>query len=145
MSVTDLVNSGAIPTLEMSIRFAGERQRLIAGNIANISTPNFQPQDVSPAAFQRTLREALERRDESGNSDAQLPWEESDGLVRDGRGNLALEPRTNQDDVLFHDRTSRNIERLMQDQAENLLAFRTATELMRSRMQFMREAISERV
>ena len=55
MFLDDVVNSGAIPALEMTMRFAGRRQALLAHNIANLDTPNFQPKDVSPRWFQRML------------------------------------------------------------------------------------------
>jgi flagellar basal-body rod protein FlgB len=36
----------------------GERQRLIAENVANASTPGFTPRDIDTAAFQRMLADA---------------------------------------------------------------------------------------
>ena len=38
MFLADVVHAGPLPALEMTIRFAGARQALIAHNIANIST-----------------------------------------------------------------------------------------------------------
>jgi flagellar basal body rod protein FlgF len=60
--ISDLTNAGAIPVLEATMRFAAQRQRLIAHNIANLSTPDFRPLDVSVPAFQKSLREAVEAR-----------------------------------------------------------------------------------
>lgn len=142
MFLSDVVNAGAIPSLELSVRYGGERQRLIAHNIANLNTPNFQPVDVPPQRFQAMLREAIDNRDATGGV---LEWSEGEGFRKDELGQMKLEPMPERDGILFHDRTRRDIERLMQDHAENLLAFRTTTELLRSRLQSVREAISERV
>lgn len=48
------------------MRFAAQRQKLIANNVANITTPNYIQQDVSVPAFQNTLREAIDRRNAVG-------------------------------------------------------------------------------
>lgn len=146
MFISDLVNSGALPSLQMTVRFAGERQRLLAHNIANLSTPNFRPLDVSPAQFQKTLREAIDRRDgREGGMTGALEWRETAQIRRGRDGEMRLVPRTASGNILFHDRNNRDVERLMQDHAENLSVFRTATELLRSRMQVLRETMAERV
>ena len=66
MFIGEVLSSGAIPALEMTLRFAGERQKLINHNIANLQTPFFRPMDVSTSGFQETLREAIQKRRESG-------------------------------------------------------------------------------
>lgn len=144
--LADLTNSGAIPVLEMSLRFAGQRQKLLAHNIANISTPNFIPADVSVADFRKTLRTAIdERRERAGGPNAPLPWRETRELTRNSRGELQLNPRTAGPGVLMHDRNNRDLEKLMQDQAENVLAYRVTTDLLKGRFDLMRTAISQRV
>ena len=47
MLIDHLLNADALPSLERTVQFAARRQELIAHNIANLSTPNFQPLDVS--------------------------------------------------------------------------------------------------
>jgi flagellar basal-body rod protein FlgB len=144
--LSDVLNSGAIPSLELSLRFAGQRQRRIAHNIANISTPNFRHTDVSPAAFQQVLGRAVEdRRRETGGSSGELNWTPTQELRRGSAGQLHLVPRTTQGGVLAHDRNDRNLEKLMQDHAENGAVFRMSAELLRTRYQQIREAIAQRV
>lgn len=46
--------------LEVAMRVAEFNQRVIANNIANVDTPNYNPAEVD---FQATLRAALEGRD----------------------------------------------------------------------------------
>lgn len=143
MFIRDVVNSGAMPALEMTMRFASQRQRLIAGNIANLSTPNFVPMDVDPRGFQRELGRAMDERDRRGGG--ALAWRGSDEVRLRSDGSMELRPRTPSGNILFHDRNNRDVERLMQSHVENLTTFRVATDLLRSRMQMLREAMAERV
>ncbi len=144
--IEGLSNAGATPVLEMMLRFAGQRQRIIAHNIANLDTPDFRPADVSPTTFQATMARAVDqRRARTGGEHGALAWKETPELVRDDAGELRLVPRTPSGNVLFHDRNNRDLERLMQDLAENSVAFRTAADLLRSRMDVIRAAISQRL
>jgi flagellar basal-body rod protein FlgB len=142
MLIDGLVNSGATPVLEMSIKYAAQRQTLLAHNIANIETPDFRPMDVAPAEFQRVLSQAVQERRKRGGG--ALNWEESKQLRHDAQGSLKLVPKTPSGNILFHDRNNRDVERLMQDLAENTSAFRLASDLLRSRMELTRLAISQR-
>ena len=151
--IEQLANSGPLPALEMAIRFAAGRQRVIAHNIANISTPNFQPTDVSPRAFQKVLGEAIDaRRGRTGGLDGDLTWSATREIAPAGRSTsrgrssdaLELTARTDSDGVLVHDRNNRDVERLMQANAENAAVFRVATELRRQHTTMLNMAISER-
>ncbi|MEN0019326.1 MAG: hypothetical protein AAF747_00420 [Planctomycetota bacterium] len=140
MSINGLTNAGSLPALELTMRFAAQRQRLIAHNIANFDTPGFIHKDVSPAAFQRTLAEAVQKRDERGGR-GEIEWRETRELVRDDRGDLALNPRSTSGGLLHHDRNNRDIERVMQDLAETTSAFRVAAELHRAGRTMLMDAI----
>jgi flagellar basal body rod protein FlgB len=61
-----------------------------------------------------------------------------------GQG-LQLTPQTPSGNILFHDRNNRDLERNMQALAENSAYFRTSAELLRSRFELLRTAISQRV
>lgn len=144
--LSDVTSAGALPTLEALMRFAGGRHRIIAHNIANISTPGFVQKDVSVRDFQQTLGQAIAaRRAETGGTNGPLALESTDEVTIDDSGRFELNPTTSTGGVLSHDRNNRSVERLMQDHAENVGVFRIASELLRSRMQFMRDAIAERV
>ncbi len=145
MSPLDLTSSGAIPALEMAVRFAAQRQAVIAGNIANISTPDYRPLDLSVDEFRKVLGEAVQkRRVQVGGQDGPLPWEETAELKRGGDGGLVVNPTTVGKGILQHDRNNGDLERMMQAQAENALAFRVAAELLRGRFDQLRAAIAER-
>lgn len=147
MLISDLIHDGASPTLEAMVRFAGARQRMIAHNIANISTPNFQQTEVDPARFQRSLAEAVERRRGTTGASGPLEVRPTEQFRQESDGSLTFTPtaRDPSRNILFHDRNNRGIEELMADQAENMAAFRVASDLLKSRHDLMRMAIAERV
>lgn len=137
----EMLNEGAVPVLEASMRFAAQRQRLLAHNIANLSTPDFRPMDVSPAEFQRALARAL---DDRRGSDGALELN-SRQIRTEAGGGLRLTPASPSGNILFHDRNNRDLERMMADLAENTAAFRLASDLLRSRMEMTRSALAQRV
>lgn len=144
MSFGDLSSSGAVPALEAMVRFSAQRQKLLAHNIANISTPNFQQLDVSIADFQANLRQAIEkRRDNGGQGPFRL--KETAELTPSADGSFRLNPTTPSGGVLFHDRNNRSLEQLMQGLAENSTVFRVASDLLKSHNDMLRSAISQRV
>ena len=146
MFLRDLTESGAIPALELTARFAARRQELLAHNIANATTPDFRPVDADPAVFQRMLGEAIDRRRTGEHPEyGGLPWRETREIRRDPATGLRLTPRTPSGHILFHDRNNRDLERMMADVVENVGVFRAATDMMRSRFQLIAGALAERV
>lgn len=141
---SDLANSGAMPALERMLRFTAARQKLITHNIANLDTPDFVPLDVSPKSFQAALRKAVEARRSEGRQ-GDLPAIASPEVQELASGELLLRPGTPSGNVLYHDRNNRDLEKMMQDLAENGLAFRAASDLIRREMDILRVAISQRV
>lgn len=145
MLINEITNSGAIPALEAAVRFAGARQKTIAHNVANISTPEFIQQDVSPAEFRRVLKRAVEaRRGKTGGEFGDLNLSGSRQITQEAGGELSFKPEHPSGNILFHDRNNRDLERLMQDNAENVAAYRVSMDLLRTRFEVLRAAIAER-
>ncbi|MGH7243691.1 MAG: flagellar basal body rod protein FlgB [Phycisphaerales bacterium] len=147
--LTDLTNSGAIPTLSAALRFASERQKLIAHNIANVETPNFIQRNVSVSEFQRALTEAVDnRRRQSGGESGDLHFGNSTSIRVDSDGGVELRPEravpSSEGGVLFHDKNNRDLERLMQDSVENAAFYRMNIDLLRTRFDLIRSAIAQR-
>ena len=140
--IDGLTNSDALPVLERLMQFAARRQDLIANNIANISTPNFQPLDVSVSGFQEQLREAIDVRRTGPAADFSVHSSSEVEFASDG---LKLNPTPLGKNILFHDNNDRSVESLMQDMVENLMAFRTASQLHKSRIDLLNTAIRERI
>lgn len=145
MIISDLGTTGAMPTLEKMFLFAGQRQRIIANNIANIDTPGYQGRDVDPKEFQKMLKDAIdERRSRTGGAFGDLQLKENK-QVRMENGQMILNPQSPTAGVLFHDRNQRDLERLMQQLVENATTFRVAADLMRKNRSQLTLAIAQRV
>lgn len=145
MFISEITNADAMPVLRAQLRFAGRRHGLIAHNIANISTPDFRPMDVSVADFRESLGKAIdERRGRAGAARGGLDLN-SRQVEQSPSGRLELKPREAGRNILFHDRNNRSLEGLMQDLVENAGAYRVASDLMRNQTDLLRAAISERV
>lgn len=145
MLINEVTSFGAMPALAQVLRFAGQRQRILAHNVANIETPDFRPADVDPKHFQGLLGEAIgDRRRRTGGGHGELRLPGSSQVRTDRAGGFALVPRTPSVGVLGHDRNNKDMERLMQDVVENVGMFRLASDLLRHQGQLLRSAITER-
>ena len=143
--IDGVTNADAIGVLERLVQFAGGRHRLIVHNIANLDTPDFRPADVDVDAFRAQLGQAIdERRRAAGNGGGDLPLQSS-RQVQFERSGLTLHPEPIGDNILFHDRNDRDPERIIQDMVENFMVFRTAADLLKSRMDLINTAIRERI
>ncbi len=145
--IDGVTNGDALPALERLMQFAGQRHRIIANNVANLSTPNFRPVDVSVEAFQKQLAKAIDVRRAGGRTDGRrndLPLESTSQVEVTARG-LILNPEPTGDNLLFHDGNDRNMERVMQSLVENFMTFRTAAQLLQSRFNLLNTAIRERM
>lgn len=143
--IDGVTNGDSIPILERMVQFAGQRHRLIVNNIANFSTPGYRAVDVSVEAFQAQLGDAIDaRRARHGATGGELNLRDS-RTVRFTSTGIELNPEPIGRNILFHDRNDRDLERTMQDLAENFMTFRLAAELLRSRMALINTAIRERV
>jgi len=146
MFISEITNADAIPSLAKTLRFAGQRQTLIAHNIANISTPDFRPVDVSTDGFRKVLGDAIDRRRARHDGvRGELDWRETRELRRGRDGEMRLAPQPAGRNILFHDKNDRDLERQLQDLVENSAVHRMAADLLKSRFDLLRTAISERV
>lgn len=146
MLINDLSTTGAMPALEMMLKFSGQRQRILSHNIANIDTPNFQPKDADPRAFQEMLGEAIDaRREKTGGAFGNLEWRETREITRTERGELKVEAQSETGGMLHHDRNNSDLERMMQDLVENAAMYRVAADLLRSQRTQLHTAIAQRV
>ncbi len=140
-----VTNAGALPVLERMAQFAGQRQRLLANNIANLSTPEYRPVDVSVAKFQENLGTAIDRRRAAnGATGGDLPLASTQEVEVHQTG-VTLKPGEVGDNILFHDGNDRDLDRTMQGMVENFMAFRAAAQFMRKEFETLHTAISGRI
>ncbi len=141
--IQGLFDGGATPVLERMVQFTSARHRLIAHNIANLSTPRFRPRDISVEGFQAQLGEAIDRRRATrGVFNGPLKIKDSRS-VRMGRDRVELTAEQTGDNVLFHDQNDRSMEHQMKALAENAMAHNTAIELLKNQFDLLRSAIRE--
>ncbi len=142
----ELSNTGAMPALEEMVRFTAARHKVITHNIANLETPNFRAMDVDVGAFQKALQEAVkDRREETGGESGRFTAVSTDEVELSSTGAISLNPKTPSRGALGHDRNDADLETLMKDLAENQLAYRVATDLIRQQQGILKSAISGRV
>lgn len=143
--IDGLFNSGSMPVLERVIQFTSQRQKLLNHNVANLSTPYFKPVDVDPRGFQAALSDAIDRRRQNPDPvGGPLQLSDTD-QVAFNHDSVRLSPTGRHEGILFHDQNNRDVERIMQDLAENTLAHRAAVDMLRNQFEMLRIAIRERV
>lgn len=134
------LNNSNLPALEQSIAFAQNRHTILAGNIANLDTPDYKTRDISLGEFQTQLREALEQSSSPGTS----PGSSSSAADLSGRVNMQ-EVRDVSKQILYHDGSDVSLEHQVTEIAKNQGMHNTAVALMRSQFQTLQIAIRESV
>lgn len=143
MFLQEVSSGGAIPMLEKTLAFSEARNKVLAENIANVTTPGYRAKQLDVHSFQAALAEANANRKESGG-DFELA--ETDELKTDDAGRLRVQPSyVPTQNLLFHDGTNASIERQMSDLAENTMTHQAATELLKSYFDGIKKAIRGRV
>jgi flagellar basal-body rod protein FlgB len=144
MWIERLTTSRLTHALELTARFAEERHRVLAENVANIDTPDYHTRRLDPEAFQATLKEALQRAESSGERRLELRGEAQVSTTADGH--LEVRPQTEPaDNILFHDGRNASLETLMTDVQQNALDYSLATSLLSKRFQGLMTAIRGKV
>ena len=85
-----LFSSGSLPALEALLRFASERQRAIAGNIANVETVGYRTRDLSESGFRQELARVFQGHDLSPDALRLGPTADA-GILKPGGNNVDLE------------------------------------------------------
>jgi len=141
--IEGMFNTGALPALHRLMQFTERRQVHLADSIANLSTPYYRPRDLDSESFQEALGDAIDRRRARGNPlGGELELRDTRQLSFEG-GRLIEKPETTDQNLLFHDRNNRSLEHLMQDQTENVMAHRFATDMLKNQYDMLRMAIRE--
>lgn len=142
MFLTDVTSSGATPMLEKTLAFVEARNRVLATNIANITTPGYRTKQVDVSAFQAALREASDRREKIGG-EFELGRGKEFGV--DDSGALRVIPSEEPaENLLFHDGTNARIERQMAMLAENTMMGQITTEMLKGYFGGIEKAIRGR-
>ncbi len=140
MWIERLTNSRTLHALELTAAFAEQRHHVLAENIANIDTPDYQTRRLDPEAFQAALRQALREAESDRRDRLELRDNAQVSTTADGKlvTRPALRPAEN---VLFHDGRNASLERLMADVQSNALDYQLATRLLGKRFEGLLAAI----
>jgi flagellar basal-body rod protein FlgB len=131
MFIDRMINDGNGPLLEQWLKFTEARHRLIAENVANLSTPGYQTKDLDANKFQGMLRERADARAAGGPMSTR--FDDIEGEIDHPKGGL-----------LFHDGQARSAEQLMSDQAKNAMMHNLVVELLRKQFSQLDMALKER-
>jgi flagellar basal-body rod protein FlgB len=133
-----LIQGTSIPALEEVIRFTQSRHALLAGNIANLDTPDYRVRDLSPEVFEQRLRQAL---------DIQHRYHEpvTPGLAEVPDNDPMREVRESVKSILYHDGSDVGLEQQVLQMTNNQLMHNLAISIMSSQFRLLQTAISERV
>ncbi len=138
-----LFGQGAIPVLEKALAFREARHALLAQNIANASTPGYQPVDLDEKGFQRLLDAAV--RDRAAGHPREFRLGSSPSFGSDAQGRLVAHPAPVREGQVRHDGNPFNVEREMANLADNALAHGMTAQLLASSYQLLDLAIRGRV
>ena len=140
--IKGMFDYGALPALERLVQFTGVRHKVLADDVANISTPYFKPRDLDPGSFHASLRRAIEDRRRRGINPVAGELKLDDTRqIRFESGRIEERPQETNDGILFHDQNNRDVERLMQHLAENTLAHGAGIDMIRNELGLLRVAI----
>lgn len=129
-----LFNSTTIPALEQSLTFASRRHELLAGNIANIDTPDYRARDLDVGDFQNALAESIDRAEQNPES----------LISPTTRDDIFSGPRAAMEQVVFHDGSDVSLEHQVTELSKNQHLHGVAITTMRSQFALLRAAITER-
>ena len=142
--LTDLLNTPATSLLERTMNFTEARHEVILENIANVSTPGYVQKDASVSEFQKSMQAALDRSRQNFNtpltpdSTATVKFDPASSAV-------SVNPQPVVTSPAFHDRGIRSMESLMGDLLDNAQVHNMAAQLLKSRYQWVTQAIQMRV
>jgi flagellar basal-body rod protein FlgB len=143
--LTDMFNTGSMPTLERVVQFTGKRHDLLTHNIANMSTPNFQARDLDVESFQNTLADAVKRRRaKMGGMNRELNIKDT-REIEFAKQRLNIQPGFANDNIMFHDRNNRSLEHTMQNLAENTMTHNAALDMLKNQFSMLKSAIRGQV
>ena len=135
-----IFSRGGGAVAEKVAAFAEARNAVLADNIANIDTSNYKTKDLPMAEFQQTLAAAIEQSDQTGGP---LELSPTRHIQVDSSGTVSFEPVETQDNILFHDRGDRSIEKEMSELAKNQMLYQVAISVLQKQNGTLAAAIAE--
>ncbi len=137
----NMFSATAIPALEQTAVFAQRRHEVLAGNLANLDTPDYRSRDLSVDAFQSALSDSIHRANTPLRSLSEAPSPGHSGSIQP---TFADGPREAMEQVVFHDGSDVGMENQATQLAKNQHMHNLAIALMRNQFGVLHAAITER-
>ncbi len=149
-----ILQNGTAAALEETIVFAERRHAILAGNLANMDTPDYKVRDLSVEDFQDSLKQMLKAQ--KAPPERASPGDRTYGDVMASRngggqvGSLARdqamqEVRNASGQIQYHDGSNDNLETQITQIAKNQTIHATAIALLKSQFRTLQTAISGNV
>jgi flagellar basal-body rod protein FlgB len=130
----DLANTPFFGLLRARLDHLSERQRLIAENIANATTPGYRPRDVDTAGFERMLAST------AGGGNGPRLARTNPGHMAAGGGSPQVSIVTRDDSETTIDGNAVVLEEQMARAAETRMSFETGIALYQKGLELVRMA-----
>jgi flagellar basal-body rod protein FlgB len=135
-----MLQSSLLPMLEEVARFSQARHGVLAGNLANVSTPGYKARDLPVEEFQERLSEIIEQRN-APPTFTSPGHPEPESIHQAYVAELADTPGA----ILHHDGNNVSMEQQVTEMAKNQMQHNLALAIMRHQFSQLQTAISERV
>ncbi|MDA7979129.1 MAG: flagellar basal body rod protein FlgB [Pirellulales bacterium] len=144
MNVQGMFQNSTTPILEQVVNFGQMRHNVLAGNIANISTPGYEFRDLPPEAFQAMLKKAVEAESASTSH----PATAASGFEKPHSGKEAKNHfgglKSQIDDSLVVNSENRSLEYQVAEITKNQMQHNMALTILNNQFRLIQSAISER-
>ena len=145
MLFESLLNRGPLPVLGQVLNFTEARHEVLANNISNFDTVGHKAQDLPVEEFFGALRQAVDRRNRCGAGQP-LEMPSTRHLQWDRTGRLKPRPvQVQGNNILFHDRNNRFVEKQMSEMSQNALMHNLTVEMLRQQYTLLQLAIRGRL
>lgn len=155
--------STTIEALEQTAVFTEKRHEVLAGNIANLSTPDYRARDLDVDTFQQALAESIRDRQHGPSDPGRDDWElfpgqgaalslgdrnnshrPTDSVTSSARDDDFVGPRSASEAIVYHDESDVSLESQVTKIAKNKHMHNLAIATMRNQFELLRAAITER-
>jgi flagellar basal-body rod protein FlgB len=141
-----IFDSSTIPLLQKQAIFGERRQEVLAGNIANIDTPDYKMRDLPVAKFQQALQKAIDnRKTQTVRSVNGVTQTAGDNSIEELFPHTLFQAtEAPQQDITFQDANNRSVENANMEMLKNAMMQSFAVELMHTQLNMLQTVISER-
>jgi flagellar basal-body rod protein FlgB len=134
----DPTNITVFSLMKARLQMLGERQKVIAENVANVSTPGYVPNDIDQAGFAATLQRMSGKS--SGAGRTQLLAPEAGHMTPKGGASMGIHSKQSPDSESTLDGNAVVVEEQMMKIAETRMDFETMVGLYQKSLGLLRLA-----